>query len=115
MLHESLADQVRRIGRISALAVVTAAALGTFALLDRVIAIRPAAAPHAIHRVTLTQSVTPTSSPESGGSDPIAASQLQTEQALNRGQRQQATIASRQAAAIRREMKGLARKRFKGP
>jgi hypothetical protein len=116
MRSEDLAEQLRRIGGIAAAAVIIAAALGTFALAKRLIPASAAssaptaavAAPAKARVTAVPAGVTAASAVGSGkGRDPLAAAQVQTEHALERSQHQELSIARRQAATVRRTLKGL--------
>jgi len=116
MPSETLNDQLRRIGAIVAACVVAAATLGTFALLKRIIPTSTAApAPRTIIPTKTRIVVPPTSaaaaSAITGGTDPVASAQAQTERELKRWQQQQIEIARRRATAINRNLSSLARQR----
>ncbi len=112
MPADSLTGQLHRIGPLAAVCVVLALALGTFALLKRIIstpARTPAPTTVAPPRTRLeVPPASPNAAAATGGSsDPLAAAQAQTLKGLTRIQQQQGELARKQAAIFRRQLAAL--------
>jgi len=108
MLHEGIGEQLHRIGLLAAVAITAAAALATFAVLQRVMPIS-ASARSSDTLTTLGQGIRPPviqpatdGSASRTGNDPLAASWRRYEQTLVRNQRHSLRDARRRAAAVSR-------------
>lgn len=118
----SLSDQLHRIGGLAAACVVAALALGTFALLRRIIpASRPAAAPTTVTPARSHIQITPATAGTAAaaaagqGNDPLAAAQQQTLKQLTRSQQQQIALSHKQATAVSRGISTLSKHHPKFP
>jgi hypothetical protein len=101
---DSLTSQLQRIGPFAAVCVVLALALGTFALLKRIVP-PPAKTPAPTTLVpSHTHIVVPPASPSAaaatGAGDPLAKAETQTLKGLTRGEHQQVRISRQQATAV---------------
>lgn len=114
MLRDGLSEQLRRIGLITAIAVMSTAALATFALLTRFVP-RSTTPPIASRTMTPSQHrlrIRPVTAPAggaSGAADPLATAQGQTEHDIARTQHLETVLARRQAKVIRRNLRQITR------
>lgn len=119
MTGENLSDQLRRIGGLAAAAVILGAAFAVFAVMRRIVpastsAPTPAAVVLPKTRILAAPASAAAASAVSGtgganSTDPLAVSQVQTDRARARSQRQQMMIVRRQQAAVRRGIAASAR------
>jgi len=106
MVHESLADQLRRVGILPALAVILAAGLATFALLDRLMPISAhSLAPRVVPpSASQADPPVPTAAGHVTGTDPLAVAQrttVRTQTAFDRANLKRArALARRQSRLI---------------
>jgi hypothetical protein len=116
VIAESLPDQLRRIGALAAVCVVAALALGTFAVLKRVVpsgpASAPTATPHPVHVHIAVAPVAAGAAATAAGdaNDPITASQAQTLKNETGAEQQQARLYRRQAKAVNAGLTALSRR-----
>jgi hypothetical protein len=111
MVSEGVSDQLRRIGGLAAAAVVLAAALATFAILERLIGpATPVPAPRTERPASVGVSAAPpgagaasvvSAAGNSAGADPLTQAQIRTQRELARAQRQEVALARRQAASVK--------------
>jgi hypothetical protein len=116
MPSDSLSGELHRIGALAAACVIAAAALGTFAVLRRLIP-RPAPTPvpntiaQPRSRIVIPPPSSAAAAASAGASsDPLAAAQAHTEKALKRSHQQEIQRSKRLAAAVGHGLAALTRR-----
>jgi hypothetical protein len=113
LLHDGLSEQLRQIGAITAIVVMCAAGLATFALLRRIVpSSTPAVSSQHVTAPRYQSRIRPVTAPPAGSASstaPLAAAQQQTEREIVRTQHQGTVLSRRRATAVSRYLQRMTR------